>query len=194
MTTPISITRFTASTSFPLFVLRLSIARRTQRSQAIVTHRNSSCRYTSSTSPALRSIFSSPMSLSARLGPAEIINTGFRFSVACFTSRNAEYVASEVPRTSSRDAEEINSRLGSADVAPRSSRFIPDFGSKGFTLWSARRGDDDSRKRQHSVSPAGQHWHWGDTSGLTMPFSPFSAQIRQGGTWKLVKSAPGRST
>ena len=53
-------------------------------------HLQSSSRYALNTSPALRSIFASPGSLSARDGPREIIRTGFPASAACLTRRNAE--------------------------------------------------------------------------------------------------------
>ena len=41
----------------------------------------------------------------------EIMSTGLPCSTACFTSRNAEYVANDEPKTSNLDAEETNDNL-----------------------------------------------------------------------------------
>jgi hypothetical protein len=71
------------------------------------TYLTTSSRYAFKTGPAILSILTSGKSgipRSAREGPKEIMRIGFFCSWACLTSRNAEYVASEVPMTSSCDA------------------------------------------------------------------------------------------
>lgn len=82
---------------------------------AVSTHCNASSRYALSTGPAILSIFISgnPASdLSAREGPRDIIKIGFFCSYACFTNRKAEYVAREVPRIKSWEADSSISNLG----------------------------------------------------------------------------------
>lgn len=102
LTTPISRHFFTASTSAPLFVLSLVLS-----AVYSETHLMSSSRYALRTGPAILSIFTSGklgMPRSAREGPSEIIRMGFFCSCACFTRRNAEYVARDVPIISNCDA------------------------------------------------------------------------------------------
>ena len=121
--TPLSNAFLTACTSGPEFVLHHSQHRHRKRETAMEewwtffqrnTHLTTSSKYALNTGPACLSIFISPnpsIDLSAREGPREIIKMGLCCSTACLTSRNAEYVARDVPRMRSCEADSRTARL-----------------------------------------------------------------------------------